>query len=440
MHADVDITGVTIVAVAATICGLAMTRLRQPAIVGYILAGVILGPSGLGLVTNRPAIALLAELGVILLLYFVGMELSLRSFRHMWQLAILTATAQIAASVGLMIIIAGVFGWPTSYAILFGFVLALSSTAVAVKVLEDIDELRTRVGRITVGVLIAQDLAVAPMLLVISGLSGGDVEILVFGKVLAAIGILGAVILFLTRREKFSLPFAGSLFGKADLTPLVALTWCFGFAAIAGLLDFSPAFGAFLAGLMVGNSAQRQVVHETAGPVQAVLLMIFFLTVGLLLDVRFVWENLGLVFLLWLFVTVFKTAFNALILNLQGEAWRTAFLSSLVLAQLGEFSFVLGGAAIGSAVIDSSIYRMIVAVTVLSLMTSPVWIGAARKLTDRRTKRMRTVKSLVRFVYFRELQIGKWITLRFLEIAFMIATWIQIRLDRLKRWSKRSNA
>jgi len=433
---EVDITDVTIVAVAATLCGLFMTRVRQPAIVGYILAGVILGPSGLGLVTNRPAIALLAELGVIMLLYFVGMELSLRSFRHIWKLSIVTTLAQIAAAVGLMFIVAGLLSWPTSYAVLFGCVLALSSTAVAIKLLEDIDELRTRVGRIAVGVLIAQDLAVAPMLLVIAGFAGGDFESMAVIQVAIAIIILIAVILFLTRREKFSLPFAAYYLGRPDLAPLAALTLCFGFAAGAGLIGMSPAFGAFLAGLVVGNSAQRQDVHASAGPIQTVLLMVFFLTVGLLVDLRFMWENIGLLLLLWLFVTVFKTAFNSVILNLQGESWRTAFLSSLILAQLGEFSFVLGAAAIDHTVIDSSIYRMIVAVTVLSLVTSPLWLNAARTLTDRRAKRVKTAQGLLRFVYLRELELTRRTYTRFWETAFKLATWVQIRLDRRKKLRK----
>ncbi len=439
MTGEVDITDVTIVAVAATLCGLLMTRIRQPAIVGYILAGVILGPSGLGLVTNRPAIALLAELGVIMLLYFVGMELSLRSFRHIWRLSIVTTLAQIAAAVGLMFILAGLLSWPTSYAVLFGFVLALSSTAVAIKLLEDIDELRTRVGRIAVGVLIAQDLAVAPMLLVIAGFAGGDFEPMAVIQVAIAIVTLIAVILFLTRREKFSLPFARYYVGRPDLAPLAALTLCFGMAAGAGLIGMSPAFGAFLAGLVVGNSAQRQEVHSSAGPIQVVLLMIFFLTVGLLVDLRFMWENIGLVLLLWLFVTVFKTAFNAVILNLQGETWQSAFLSSVILAQLGEFSFVLGAAAIDHTVIDSSIYRMIVAVTVLSLVTSPLWLSAARTLTDRRAKRVKTPQGLLRFVYLRELELTKRVYRRFWETAFKLATWAQIRLDRRKKLRKARN-
>ena len=163
MHGISDITGIAIVAVAAMLCGMAMVRLRQPAIIGYIFAGLILGPNGLSLVENRETIDLLAQLGVIMLLFFIGMELSLRSFRTIWKVAIISALAQIGLSVGALYILGGLFEWPVEWAILFGFCLALSSTAVAVKVLEETGELRNNTGRLTVGILIAQDLAVCQL-------------------------------------------------------------------------------------------------------------------------------------------------------------------------------------------------------------------------------------------------------------------------------------
>ena len=255
MHGP-DLTGVVIVVVAATLCGMLMVRFKQPAIIGYILAGVILGPSALGLVENRESINLLAELGVIMLLFFVGMELSLRAFRAIWKVALVTSMVQILASVGVVYGIAVYFDWPFEWALLFGFCLALSSTAVAINVLDDAGELRTTVGKVAVGVLIAQDLAVGPMLVVISNLSGeGGINPVVVLEVALSIGLLLLFILILTRRTKVNLPFHHLTMGNPALTPMAALTWCFGFATVAGLIGLSPAFGAFLAGLVVGNSA-----------------------------------------------------------------------------------------------------------------------------------------------------------------------------------------
>lgn len=408
MEGAFHLTGITIVVLAAMICGMLMTAIRQPPIVGYIVAGVILGPSGFELVRDREQVTVLAELGVLMLLYFVGMELSLRSFRRMWRLAVLTTLIQIGVSTGAMLALMRFVDWPVEQAVLFGFVIALSSTAVAIRMLEDIGQLRTRAGRITVGVLIAQDLAVAPMLLIIGSMSGGEFSYWLIVKVVASVAILTGAILLLSRRRKINLFFASLLTSKPDLAPLMALCLCFTFAAASGLVGLSPPFGAFLAGLLVGSSAQRQTVYEMAKPIESVLMMAFFLSIGLLIDIPFLWENIGVVVLLWLFITVFKTALNTGVLHMLGERWTVAFLSSAVLAQIGEFSFVLGGAAVSHWIIGTDIHRLIVAVTVLSLISSPLYLATARRMQHRAVDRIDSMKGILRFVYYRELELARW--------------------------------
>lgn len=410
MEGGLELTAIAVVAGAATLCGTILSRLGQPAIVGYIFAGILLGPSGLELIKDRGQVATLAELGVLMLLYFVGMELSLRNFRRGWRIAVFSALLQIIASVVVLLALTRFFNWPVSQAILFGFVLALSSTVVAIRMLEEVGELRTRVGRITVSVLVAQDLAVAPMLLIIGAVSGGGFEYSVIFKIVLSIGLLAAATVYLSRKRRVNLPLGAFMIGGLDLTPIAALTWCFGFAAVAGVIGLSPAFGAFFAGLLVGSSAQRQQVGETARPIQSVLMMVFFLSVGLLIDLNFLWENLTLVLLLWLFVTLFKTALNTGVLRFMGEPWHRAFFCSLLLAQIGEFSFVLGAAAIDRQVIDADIHRLIVAVTVVSFVTSPLWLNSARRLHHRAAQRPESLGSLLRLIYFREWRLTRRLT------------------------------
>lgn len=417
MEGAFHLTGITIVVLAAMICGMIMTAIRQPPIVGYIVAGVILGPSGFELVSDREQVTVLAELGVLMLLYFVGMELSLRSFRRMWRLAVLSTLIQIGASTGAMLVLMRFVDWPIEQAVLFGFVIALSSTAVAVRMLEDIGQLRTRAGRITVGVLIAQDLAVAPMLLIIGSMSGGAFSYWLIVKVVASVAILTGAILLLSRRRKINLFFASLLTSKPDLAPLMALCLCFTFAAASGLAGLSPPFGAFLAGLLVGSSAQRQTVYEMAKPIESILMMAFFLSIGLLIDIPFLWENIGVVVLLWLFITVFKTALNTGVLHMLGERWPVAFLSSAVLAQIGEFSFVLGGAAVDHWIIGTDIHRLIVAVTVLSLISSPLYLATARRMQHRAVDRIDSMKGILRFVYYRELALARWAGARVVVVS-----------------------
>ena len=410
MIGELHLTGIAIVAVAATLCGLLMARFKQPEIVGYILAGIILGPAGLGLVSDREQVGALAELGVLMLLYFVGMELSLRSFRHLWRIGLISTVMQVGGSFLAMWALTAYLGWPLKYAVFFGFVLALSSTAVAIKMLGDIGQLRTRVGRITVGVLIAQDLAVAPMMLIVGSMTGDGMTASVILRLVLSVGALVGVIAFLTRRRRTSLPFAPLLVGNHDLTSIAALAWCFGMAAVAGLIGLSAAFGAFLAGLVVGNSAQRQDIFRTAKPFESVLIMVFFLSIGLLIDLRHLWENLGLVLLLWMLATVFKTVLNTAVLRLLGEPWPRAFESSLMLAQIGEFSFVLGAVALSKGVIDTDLHRLIVSVTALSLFCSPFWMASARRLNHRAAYRVQGLSALLRLIYFREWRVSRQVS------------------------------
>ncbi len=376
-----ELTGLAVIALAALACGMVMQRLKQPPVMGYIVAGALLGPAGLRLAENREFIELLAELGVLMLLFLIGMELSLRAVREVWRLALAVTALQIAVGLGAMSALGALLGWPLPLTVLLGFVVALSSTAVAIKMLEEIGELRSRTGQITVGILVAQDLAVVPMMLIIGSLRGGaGFGLAAVFKVALSLGFLALLVLYLVRRERLRLPFARVVGQNRDLIPLAGLAFCFGAAALSGLLGLSAAYGAFLAGLVIGNSTSRRIMIRHTGPIQAVLLMVFFLSIGLLMDFAYIWENLGTVALIVLFVAVLKTALNIVFIRLLGQDWPRAFMSGVLLAQLGEFSFVLAALGLGAGVIAGEEYRLIVAVTVLSLLASPFWLATARRL------------------------------------------------------------
>ena len=301
---------------------------------------------------------------------------------------------------------------------LFGFALALSSTAVAVKILDDIGELRNRSGRVAIGILIAQDLAVAPMLLFVTSFAGDGFNPIVLVEVAASIGVLVAVIMFMSRRQRVNLPFHRILEAKKEIGTMGSLALCFVFATMAGLFGLSPAFGAFLAGLIVGNSGQRQVMHENAEPVQAVLLMVFFLSIGLLINLEFIAENIVLVLAVWHLRDLLQDGHqHRRPAPVQGETMQTAFLASLTIGQMGEFTFVLAGAASNARVIDEEIYRLLVAVTVLSLMTSPVYVDLARRLSHRSVRNVTTLRNAFRLIYRREWRFTKATSLWFWHIA-----------------------
>lgn len=411
MEHTADLTGITLVALAALLCGMAMARLRQPAIVGYILAGVILGPTAFGVVESQQQIGTLAELGVLLLLFLVGMELSVRAFMVTWRIAATAVALQVGLSVTIMLLASFLFGFSSSLALLLGFFIALSSTAVAIKMLEEIGQLHTRVGRITVSILIAQDLAFLPMLLVVDFIGEGGIGFWGVVRFVVSIGLLAMLMAVLKQRRKVNLPFHRIFVGHVDLSPLTGLAYCFGAAAFFGLAGFSAAYGAFLAGLVIGNSAQRKQMHAAVQPVQSILVMVFFLSIGLLIDLGFIWENLGTVLVLLLMVTLFKTAMNVGILRILGESWQRAFLDGVIISQIGEFSFLLAASGLAVGAIDADGARLAVAVTVLSLMLSPFWLTSVRRVQGIAARSIHTLPDLLKLTYMSErvaLQRARW--------------------------------
>ena len=401
-----EITFIALVVGVALLCGLALARLRQPAIVGYILAGVVLGPSGLGLVEDRDQINLLAELGVLMLLFLIGMELSLRAFKTVWRIALLGTGLQIGGALAAMLLFSLVLGWPLELAMLLGFVVALSSPAVAIKMLDEIGELHREVGRRAVAILIAQDLAVVPMMMVLNAMASeggfGFVDLL---PMALAVGFLVLFVRYLSRRERISLPFSKWIVGDHDLTPLAALAWCFAAATISGLLGLSAAYGAFLAGLLVGSSTERQTIIAATRPIQSVLLMVFFLSIGLLIDLAYIWDNLVSVLILLLLVTLGKTAMNIGVLRLLGEPWPRAFLTGTVLGQVGEFSFVIAALGLGNGLIDSGDHRLVVTIIALSLVISPLWLDVSRRLHGLAAGGISSLNGLLKGLYPDEAQV-----------------------------------
>jgi len=406
MLSNDELLPLAIVVLVALSCGILLTRLKQPAVVGYILAGFVLGPSGLELVENEESIGLLAELGVLLLLYVIGMELSLRTFRRIWKIAITTVVLQtLGATLMVWMISLYVDNWPFTAVLLLAFVLALSSTAVAVKMLEDIGELRTRAGRISIGILIAQDLAVVPMILLLDVAAIGEFDAVAVGRILLSVGLLLALIMFLSRRKRLNIPILNITQGHSDLTPLLGLVCCFGAATASALLGLSPAYGAFLAGLTLGNSNLRVGMLNMVMPIQSILMMVFFLSIGLLIDLSLIWNNLGVILLMLLIVTVGKTAINLAIFAVLRLPWAQALLTALLLAQVGEFSFLLGNVGLQRGIIQPEDFRIILSVTALSLVISPLYMNAIRRLHRAASFQRTSIRYVLRLAFGREVAV-----------------------------------
>ena len=408
MGTHAELSGIAIVGLAALFCGMVMTRLRLPPVAGYILAGILLGPTAFELVENEQQIQLLAHLGVLMLLFMIGMELHVVDFMKFWRLALITLAAQLAAFILLTLGLSQLLGWPVELAVVLAFVATLSSTAVAIKMLEETGEDKTDTGRLCLAILIAQDLAVIPMLLIVADLpgTGSWVESIV-QVILATLAITG-IMIYLGRKGRFRLPFASWIVGHPELRPIAALTLCLAAAVLADAIGLSAAYGAFLAGLVLGNTRGLRPLIEAAKPIEGLLIMVFFLSIGLLIDLDYIWANLGEVALWLAVVTLIKTALNIAILRLQGEPWQRAFLAGVVLGQVGEFSFLIAAAGATAGLLAPEHSRLIVAIVALSLLLSPFWLVTARRLHAAAAGRRRGLVSLLVYIFGSE---AKWIAM-----------------------------
>lgn len=380
MHGEISLTNIALVILVALLFGLGMTRLKQPPILGYILAGIILGPSGLAFVESRDQVSVLAEMGVLLLLFVIGSELNLRTFKKVWLVTSLATILQILISIAVTFSLSYFLGWSNGLPLLLGFITAISSTAVAVKMLDSIKETNSEAGQLSIGILIAQDFAIVPMILILRNYHSNFSPLWLIGKLLLAVGIIVVLILYLGRRQRLRIPFVENIAQQKDLLPLISLTLCFAAAAISGLIGLSAAYGAFLAGITIGNSHQRTLVLDTVKPIQSTLIMVFFLMIGILMDVGFIYAHLATFILLLLLITVGKTAINILILRFLQVPWSEAFLVGVVLAQIGEFAFLMASIGYESNIINEFGEKLILSLTALSLLFSPLWMTIARNL------------------------------------------------------------
>ncbi len=395
----------TWVAATAAALGVLMIRLKQPPMLGFMLAGLMLGPTGASLVTNDESVRLFAELGVLLLLFVVGLEISLRAVRKVMLKAVACAALMVAAVVILALLLGSALGWPVKQSLIVGFVLSISSTAAGIKLLESVGEARRDAGRFAVSVLVAQDILVIPMLLFTASLGEGETigAVGLWARILVALGVLAALIAVLSRRERLKIPLADVIAKNADAGPLAALAVCLLGATAASLFGLSPVYGAFVAGLVVGASSLRAATLRVAMPIQSILLGVFFLSIGLMLDLRTLAPLLPAVVLITAIVLLVRTAVNAVALRLMKAPPRDAVIAAVAMAPLGEFGFVLAAAGVGAGAISTDGYQIALAVIAISIAASPLWMLAARRAVEHRDTEATTVRGFFDEIFVDEL-------------------------------------
>jgi CPA2 family monovalent cation:H+ antiporter-2 len=365
---------VAIALAAALGLGLLCARARQPVIIGYLVAGLLVGPGGLGFVTDRQSIATLAELGSILLMFTLGIEFSFSELRRVQRFALLGGSAQIVLTTLLASLVAIAMHVAPGTAITLGVLLALSSTVLVLKVLMERGELDSAHGRGMMGLLLVQDLSVVLVVILMPHLGHPD-HLLgwpLAGAVLKAIAFLGAVVWCGTRLVPPLLQRIAST-RHPDLYLLTTVLLCFGTAVVAWGLGLSLALGAFVAGLVVSESDHGHQMLSDVTPLRDLFATLFFVSLGMLISPAFLLAHAGLVLGLVGAVVVGKATIVGAIARGFGYSGREALTMGLGLAQIGEFSFVLARMGEQQGLLMQDLFSLVLAVALVTLLITP-WL------------------------------------------------------------------
>jgi len=371
-----------IILAAAVAAVVLLRRFRIPSIAGFIVAGALVGPNALGLVADIHHVEVIAELGVVLLLFGIGLELSLERIRGLWRAIAVGGTIQVGATILAVVGICALLGVNVRSAVLIGCIIAISSTAIVLRGLSARGELESPHGRLALGILVFQDLCVVPMVLIIPLLATAQGSATnAFVTLLTAVGVLTGV-LVAARKVVPRLFDVVAATRQRDLFVLSVFLVGLGTAWAVSLAGISLALGAFLAGLVVASGKYRQQVFSDLVPLREVLASIFFVSIGMLLDAQTVLQyaipilGLLLAIVLGKFVIVFLTA------TVMKLPLRPCILTSVALCQVGEFSFVLLRAADGTGLLDPAFAGNLTVAVILSMLVTPFVITLGPRLAD----------------------------------------------------------
>ena len=358
--------------------------LRLPAMLGYLLVGILIGPHALGWIPDAPETRHLAEFGVVFLMFSIGLEFSLTRLRSMQRMVFGLGTAQVVATILLVMLTSLFSGLDWRAGLALGGVLAMSSTAIVSKMLVERAELNTPHGQKVMGVLLFQDLAVVPLIIIIPALasSGEDIYITLGLAALKAVLVLAALLIFGQQilRPWFHLV---AMQKSSELFMLNVLLFTLGLAYITELAGLSLALGAFVAGMLISETEYRYEVEEDIKPFRDVLLGLFFVTIGMLLDPGSVVAGFGWVLLILLILVPFKAAVVTLLARWFAGDWGAAIRSGLGLAQAGEFGFVLLTLAGGVNLLPADVMQNVLAAMLISMLAAPFLIQHAEAIVRR---------------------------------------------------------
>lgn len=356
-------------------------RLRLPVIVGFIFTGVLIGPYGLGLIRDISVIEMIAEIGVVLLLFTIGLEFSLRRILDLRRFVTWGGSGQVGLSIAVITCLATVAGLPLNRAVFAGFLVALSSTAIVLKSYMERAEVDSPHGRAGVGILLFQDLVIVPMMLLVPILSGREGASAL--QIAITLGTAFAVVAGIVFAARIVVPFVLNhvvRLRSPEVFVIFVVLVVLGTSWLTAHFGLSLALGAFIAGLVLSESEYSSQVVADILPFRDVFNSIFFISIGMLLSVSSLVANAGLVVGGVVVLVIVKAVIVLVVIRALGYSLRVATMSGLGLAQVGEFSFVLAKQGMAQDLVTAGEYQTFLGVAILSMIATPFLIRLAPRV------------------------------------------------------------
>ena len=358
-------------------------RIRVPAIVGFLLTGILVGPHGMGLIKAAHEVEVLAEVGMVLLLFTIGIEFSLKNLLQIRKSVLIGGSLQVLLTILVTFVIARQIGQPFGQSIFIGFLISLSSTAIVLKLIQERAEIDSPHGRTSLAILIFQDVIIVPMILVTPLLAGaaGNLGQSLFALVAKGIGI----VLLVMVSAKWIVPqvlYQVARTRSRELFLLSVVVICLAIAWLTSSAGLSLALGAFLAGLIISESEYSHQAFGNILPFRDLFISFFFVSIGMLLDVGFLFRQPMLIALIALGVLALKTIIAGSVAVLLGFPLRTTILVGFALSQVGEFSFILSKTGVEHDLLGANIFQLFLAISVLTMAATPFIIALAPRIAD----------------------------------------------------------
>lgn len=366
------VESLAIVFLAGAVVGFLVIRLRLPVIFGYLLAGLLIGPYTLKFVSSVETVQSFSDIGVTLLMFSIGVESSLSELRPVRAISILGGSLQIVITIGLGLVVGLALGWSYYQSLFLGAVISISSTAVALKTLMDQGELDTVHGRVSLGIMIVQDLSVVGLITILTSAQHPGLQMLPdIAWTIARAGLLIVAALIVARLVIPSILGAVALLDSRELFAISLVALAVGAAVGSVLSGLVLSLGAFIAGLAISESEFRHQVLATISTLRDVFAALFFVSVGMLINPVFIYTNLGVLAAVVTAIVVGKFMIGAIITMLFRYSGRTAFLVGATLIQIGEFSIVMARVGLVQGLVSESFYSIILAAALLTIVITP---------------------------------------------------------------------